>query len=110
MAVAAAALLAVIATGCAGLEPLVTEEQRVQREVARARAQREGNMNLEWQNRTFNEIVKAYGPPRRILEIPGGGNPPGFVLIYGRDGHSGCLDTFSMVYGRDPLVKMYQCR
>lgn len=108
--VLAATAVVLAVQGCAGLEQLVTDEQRLESEIARGRAQREGTMNLKWQSRSLGEIVGEYGPPRRILDIPGGGNPPGFVLVYGRDDDTGCLDTFAMVYGREPLVKMYQCR
>jgi len=67
-------------------------------------------MNQYWQNRRYSELVATLGQPRMLLNIPGGGNPPGFVALYGRDAASGCIDAFAMVYGSNPLVRVYYCR
>ena len=67
-------------------------------------------MNRYWQNRRYSELVATLGQPRMLLNIPGGGNPPGFVAVYGTDPVTRCVDAFAMVYGSDPLVRVYYCR
>ena len=71
---------------------------------------RERTMNQYWQNRRYSELVATLGQPRMLLNIPGGGNPPGFVAVYPLDVATGCIDAFAMVYGSDPLVRGYYCR
>jgi hypothetical protein len=74
------------------------------------RQQREAEMNREWQNRPLAQLVAVLGKPRLTMGIPGGGNPPGFVVVYGEDGASGCIDAFAMNVGREPTVRLYYCR
>jgi hypothetical protein len=74
------------------------------------RLQRESAMNTRWQNRPLSELIAALGEPPLIMSIPGGGNPPGFVVVYGLDRLSGCIDAFALVYGSDPTVRVYHCR
>jgi hypothetical protein len=101
----AACLLALASAGCqnldAGWPDTVNKPSRSSREVA---------MNLQWQNHRLSELVSAMGEPRMILRIPGGGNPPGFAVIYGTDPVTGCIDAFAMYYGFDPTVRQYLCR
>jgi len=72
--------------------------------------EREEAMNARWKNRSYSELVGALGQPLQLLNIPGGGNPPGFAAIYGRDPASGCIDAFALVYGSDPMIRVYYCR
>jgi hypothetical protein len=74
------------------------------------RLQREMAMNIRWQNRPLSELVATLGQPVLILTIPGGGNPPGFAVVYGIDPVSGCIDAFALVYGSDPTIRVYYCR
>lgn len=67
-------------------------------------------MNRRWQNRRLSELRSVLGTPRMIMNIPGGGNPPGFVAVYGEDKASGCIDAFAFVYGGDPVIRVYHCR
>lgn len=67
-------------------------------------------MNQAWQDHTVQQLLQAKGPPRVLLDIPGGGNPPGFVMVYPRDAATGCLDTFAVVFGAESRVRSYQCR
>jgi hypothetical protein len=71
---------------------------------------RERQINAAWQNHTMRELVDDWGAPRQMLDIPGGGNPPGMVLVYRRDAVTGCLDTFAVMYGDVMRVRSYQCR
>jgi hypothetical protein len=72
--------------------------------------ERERAMNTVWKNRSFSELVAALGKPLLIMSIPGGGNPPGFVAVYGDDPATGCIDAFALVYGSDPMIRAYYCR
>jgi hypothetical protein len=74
------------------------------------RQQRESAMNQRWQNHRYSELVAVMGQPVRLLNIPGGGEPPGFAAYYGRDAASGCFDAFALVNGEDPVVRVYYCR
>jgi hypothetical protein len=67
-------------------------------------------MNGRWQNRRFSEMQAALGRPLLLMRIPGGGNPPGFVAVYGQDPVSGCIDAFAFVYAADPVIRVYHCR
>ena len=71
---------------------------------------REAAMNRMWQKRRLSELRTALGAPRMILNIPGGGNPPGFIALYGIDPVTRCVDTFALVYGSDPVIRVYYCR
>lgn len=77
---------------------------------ASSRVQREVAMNRKWQNRTFTDLKAALGPPRLIMAIPGGGNPPGFVAVYSADPETGCIDAFAFFHGGDPVIRVYHCR
>jgi hypothetical protein len=74
------------------------------------RLQRESAMNTRWQNRPLAELIAALGEPPLIMSIPGGGNPPGFVVVYGVDPLSGCIDAFALFYGGDAIIRVYHCR
>ncbi len=67
-------------------------------------------MNAQWVQRRLSELQRSLGRRPLILEIPGGGQPPGLVAVFGRDGPSGCLDAFVISYGRDPEIRSYTCR
>ena len=75
-----------------------------------SRPARESAMNQQWRNRGYSELIAAMGDPVLVMNIPGGGNPAGFVAVYGHDKVSGCVDAFAMVYGRDPAIRVYHCR
>jgi hypothetical protein len=104
------ALLA-LASGCAQVpaKPPPTD-LRARFDSMQSQDGRERTMNQYWQNRRYSELVATLGQPRMLLNIPGGGNPPGFVAVYPRDSTTGCIDAFAMVYGSDPLVRGYYCR
>jgi hypothetical protein len=107
-ALLAALLAAAWLTGCS-----LTPEQggaAGERTNSLSRNLREREMNLRWQDHRMSELRASLGAPVAMLDIPGGGNPPGFVLVYPRDAATGCLDAFALVYGRDPVIRTYQCR
>ena len=104
--------LALLAAGCQEL-PLEPEPQDGPPAGALAggsRPGRESAMNEQWRNRSYSDLMATMGQPVLIMTIPGGGNPPGFVAVYGKDTVSGCIDAFAMMYGRDPTIRVYHCR
>lgn len=77
---------------------------------ASSKLRREWAMNQQWQNRHFSELAAALGEPLLIMQIPGGGSPPGFAAVYGRDPATGCIDAFAFLNGGDPIIRIYHCR
>jgi hypothetical protein len=75
-----------------------------------ARSQRETEMNREWQNKPLAELIAARGRPPMIMNIPGGGMPPSFAVVYGSDPGSGCIDAFAISSIGEPVVRIYHCR
>lgn len=71
---------------------------------------REVAMNRTWQNRRLSALRTALGEPRLIMQIPGGGSPPGFAAVYDVDPASGCVDAFAFVHDQDPVIRVYHCR
>lgn len=103
---AAAALVLAACAGCADLQG------RRHPEVSGAgnRIAREAEMNQRWQNRRMSELLAVMGQPVLVMNIPGGGNPPGFALVYAPDSASGCIDAFAMLHEQDPRIRVYYCR
>lgn len=109
---AAALAITLAAAGCAGLEGAARPGQPDVARSAAARYQRELDMNRQWQNRPLRDLVANAGKPQLTMNIPGGGNPPGFVVVYGLDDRSGCIDAFAInaAVTREPTVRIYYCR
>jgi hypothetical protein len=100
-----------LACGCAQVPAeSPPTDLRARFDSMRSQEGRERVMNQYWQNRRYSELVATLGQPRMLLNIPGGGSPPGFVAVYGTDPATRCIDAFAMVYGADPLVRVYYCR
>lgn len=108
----AALAIALAAAGCADLEAAARSGEPEARLSAAARYQRELDMNRQWQNRPLSDLVANAGKPKLTMNIPGGGNPPGFVVVYGLDDRSGCIDAFAInaAVTREPTVRIYYCR
>lgn len=80
-------------------------------ELAESRRARELALNEAWRNRRLSELLNTQGRPRLFLDIPGGGSPPGFVVVYWREARTGCIDTFVLGPGSpEPVIRAYQCR
>jgi len=75
-----------------------------------ARANREGQMNREWQDKPLSDLLSAYGRPKMVMNIPGGGMPPSFAVVYGHDPDSGCIDAFAVSSTSAPVIRIYHCR
>ena len=74
------------------------------------RSQREAEMNRQWQNQPLAALMDAYGRPKLVMNIPGGGMPPSFAVVYGTDPTTGCIDAFAVSAGSQPVVRIYHCR
>lgn len=99
-------------TGCASDEVKRIPRQHPTFSAANgvARSVREAEMNRQWQNRPLAELMGELGRPKMILNIPGGGMPPSFAVVYGPDPDSGCVDAFAISSRGEPLVRIYHCR
>lgn len=75
-----------------------------------ATTRREVTMNMRWQNQRFSQLRAALGEPVMLMDIPGGGNPPGMVAVYRVDPATGCRDAFALMFGQDPVIRVYHCR
>ncbi|NKE66911.1 hypothetical protein RAMLITH_13860 [Ramlibacter sp. RBP-2] len=75
-----------------------------------AATRREVAMNRQWQQQPFSRLRAALGEPVLLMDIPGGGSPPGMVAVYQVDPATGCRDAFALVFGQDPVVRVYHCR
>jgi hypothetical protein len=75
-----------------------------------ARYEREAEMSRQWQNRPLAELLVELGRPKMIMNIPGGGMPPSFAVVYGLHEGSGCIDAFAVSSRGDPVVRIYHCR
>lgn len=98
---------------CAGGDTLRTPRQplsSLEPAVAAARQEREAEMNRQWQNKPVADLLVAYGRPRLVMKIPGGGNPPAYAVVYGLDPASGCIDAFAIHSTGDPVIRIYYCR
>lgn len=107
-----ALLLALLAGGCetARREWREGPTQEQAAKSGSAPVRREYAMNQRWQNRPLSELKAALGEPQVVMQIPGGGNPPGFAAVYGADPTTGCIDAFAFFDGDDPVIRVYHCR
>jgi hypothetical protein len=104
-------LLGLAACAQFDVQPLPREDHhRVSPVAATARQQREAEMNRQWQNKPLAELLATLGMPQMTMSIPGGGMPPGFAVVYGRDPASGCIDAFAVSATDQPVVRIYHCR
>jgi hypothetical protein len=104
--IAAAGALALLASACSVDPPSPPGPEP----ATASRAMREAEMNSAWQNHSVAELLHARGPARVLFDIPGGGSPAGYVLVYPRDAATGCLDAYAVMAGSEDRVRIYYCR
>lgn len=103
--------IALCAAGCAELERAASQQpQPADAGGGGIREQREVEMNRRWQDQPLTQLVAELGKPMLTMNIPGGGTPPGFVVVYGEHDASGCIDAFAVNSGREPRIRLYYCR
>jgi hypothetical protein len=110
-------LLLAALCGCAGApaEPddLLAESAALQRSHRRehAQMQREKDMKQAWVNRSYADLVAAYGQPRLTMAIPAPRPWPVSIIVYeGQDPDGDCIDAFTVVLLETSLVYDYFCR
>ena len=104
-----AGTLALVLAACAGCADLQGGRHPEVSGTSNRNA-REAEMNQRWQNRRMSELLAVMGQPVLVMSIPGGGNPPGFALVYAQDSASGCIDAFAILHEQDPRIRVYYCR
>jgi hypothetical protein len=105
------ALAAAVAAICASCASTPDDLPKHRRNASLSeRLMRETVMNETWQRRRYADLVEKMGKPKRLMTIPGGGNPPSFVADYGLDPATGCIDAFAITHGENPIVRDYYCR
>ena len=101
-------------SACAGNEvrriPRQSSHPQFSPASAAARYDREAEMNRQWQNRPVADLLVALGRPKMVMNIPGGGMPPSYAVVYGQDPASGCIDAFAVSSTSEPVVRIYHCR
>jgi len=108
---ACAVAIVLSGTGCADLEQAARQlPQPAGAGGGGIREQREVEMNRRWQDQPLTQLVAELGKPMLTMNIPGGGTPPGFVVVYGEHGSSGCIDAFAVNSGSEPRIRLYYCR
>lgn len=106
------AAVVLLAAGCETAEREWREGPTEEEAAASGNAAtwREATMNRRWQNRPFSQLRAVLGEPVLIMDIPGGGSPPGMVAVYQIDPATGCRDAFALVFGQEPVIRVYHCR
>lgn len=108
---ACAVVLVLSGTGCADIEHAARQlPQTAGPGGGGIREQREIEMNRRWQDQPLAQLVAELGKPKLTMNIPGGGTPPGFVVVYGEHDSTGCIDAFAVYSGREPRIRLYYCR
>jgi hypothetical protein len=97
-----------LVAGCATKTTTVGGHRKVGH--ASEHAMRERAMNERWRMRHYSDLLQTLGTPKRVMAIPGGGNPPSFAVVYGLDPATGCIDAFAVTSGENPVVRDYHCR
>ena len=103
---AALALAVALLSACATLEdeskPLTLQQSREQRELSFQR---------EWIGRTRDDLVRNFGAPRLVMDIPGNRLPESIILVYrNRDLTGQCIDAFVILKEEPQKVADYFCR
>lgn len=105
-------MVVVLATGCETAQREWREGSTEEEAAASGSATvwREATMNRRWQNQPLSSLRALRGEPVLMMDIPGGGNPPGMVAVYPVDPATGCTDAFALMFGQDPVIRVYHCR
>lgn len=101
-------LACALLVGCSGM-PLDRPDGTNQ--ANRARALREKEMQSAWAGQSYEALIKVFGAPGMIMNIPAYRGWKASVLVYqGLDAASGCIDAFAVAHSGKPEVYDYFCR
>lgn len=99
-------VVAALLAACAALE----DDSRPL-SVNRSREQRELSLQREWIGRTRDDLVRIFGAPRLVMDIPGNRVPESIILVYrNRDLTGQCIDAFVILKEEPQKVADYFCR
>lgn len=78
---------------------------------ASARQAREAQMRERWEGRLYAELVKEMGRTGKSMTVPSKWGDIRSVIIFGiNDPLSGCIDSFGVINGDEPMIDSYSCR
>jgi hypothetical protein len=80
--------------------------------VSASRDMREVSMQRAWIGRTHDDLVRAFGAPSFMLEVPGGRLPESYIVVFiGSDrGLGRCIDAFVVLKDETATIWNYFCR
>ncbi len=98
--------MAVLSVGCAQLP--VPEASG---SFASVRQEREAQMRARWAGHLYAELVAEMGREGASMTTPNAQGEPRSAVIFGvNDPLSGCVDSFVVINGDEPLIGNYYCR
>ena len=78
---------------------------------ASARQGREAQMRERWEGRLYAELVKEMGRTGESMTVISKRGETRSVIIFGiNDPLSGCIDSFGVINGDEPIIDSYSCR
>lgn len=93
--------------GCAGAPGTKLDGRQA---AKHSRDQREKQMKLAWIGHPYKDLIQIFGNPGLIMNIPAYRPWKVSVVVYeGLDATSGCIDSFTVVHDRAPMVDDYFC-
>jgi hypothetical protein len=101
--VAAALLLG----GCASMPAAQPDSKHA---TKHSRNQREKQMKLAWIGHSYQELIQMFGNPGLIMNVAASRPWKVSVVVYeGLDTTSGCIDAFTVMHDKTPMVDDYFC-
>ncbi|MEH6826406.1 MAG: hypothetical protein V7629_21165 [Motiliproteus sp.] len=67
-------------------------------------------MRKRWMDKPYRELVAHMGREGLVMDIPRYGWPPSSAVVYGYNEATGCVDSFLVMHGEEPMIKDYFCR
>lgn len=78
---------------------------------AKFRHDREELMRARWTGRLYVDLVAEMGREGVSMTMPSGGGQTNSAVIFGiNDPVSGCVDSFVVLNGDEPIIENYYCR
>lgn len=78
---------------------------------ASARQSREAQMRERWEGHLYAELVKEMGRTGKSMSVPNKWGESRSVIVFGiNDPLSGCIDSFGVINGNEPIIDNYSCR
>ena len=100
---------ALVLAGCATAPPDEGIHEVIP--VALSRELRETTMQRTWIGRTHDELIRAFGAPAFMLEVPGARLPESYIVVFvGVDRAGQCIDAFVVLKDRSATIWNYFCR